>query len=248
MSSVKLAASTSSTRGAPPQARKEKRQVSVLPSSSEEDHARPVKKRKVSKPKQQSLEEVIVYDAHTAFQESVLYKKLGELDHDGRLARHFKSARKVYTELGACAADLLWRHVLLGTLSNRQDASLQVFRDVVEFWTFELPNLRWDSPSCDVSSQFMKLIELLRSSEVQNDSFRGILVGMHTSFIHDILLYLVDVLVKRSVTAVMLAKLLRMLDDYLPDLRPIACTDSSPDEVNNLLIFPFAADLLIVLL
>lgn len=166
----------SSSLMVPRKSAKTKRRSRTTSSSSEEDHARPVKKRKVEEPIEQPLASVVYYDAREASQETPLYSELNTLDSDGRLTRHYKSARKVNAELGRCAADLFWRHLLLGTQSNREGENLQAYQDVVETHTFELPNIR-GSENCNVSPKFARLVETLQPCEFQDDSVRGTIIG-----------------------------------------------------------------------
>ncbi|EKM59649.1 uncharacterized protein PHACADRAFT_114689 [Phanerochaete carnosa HHB-10118-sp] len=172
-------------------------------STAPEDNSRPAKKRRTNSATPEAV--TIYYDTPKAFEGTPLYTKLRELDGDGHFLRYFKYARKLYLELGPCAADLLWRRVLLG---NTFDESFKAFRQLLEDWDFVLPNMISTSPRYNVSSQFAKLVDVLQSSETHSNSFRCV------------------IMVKQSVTAVVLAILLRLLDDTLPHVRPVALTTS----------------------
>lgn len=176
----------------------------AAPASSDEGE-RPVKRRRTESPTAAGAT-VVHYDAPAAFQETHLYAQLQRLDSSGSLQRFRKYARKVYVDLGPCAADLLWRKALLGTALKADDDNLASLRKVVQEWEFELPNAFSNSPRCNLSPQLLKLVEVLRSFDMHSKEFRGI------------------VLVKRPTTAMMLATILRLLDEDLPHVRPIAVT------------------------
>lgn len=141
-------------------------------STTFEDNSRLAKKRRTNSLTPEAV--TVYYDTPKAFEETPLHTKLHELDSDGHLTRYFKYARKLYLELGPCAADLLWRRVLL---ENTFDESFKAFRQLLEDWDFVLPNMILTSPRCNVSSQFAKLVNVLRSSETHSDSFRCVIIG-----------------------------------------------------------------------
>ncbi|KAJ3544007.1 hypothetical protein NM688_g5792 [Phlebia brevispora] len=177
--------------------------------SSDEDHSQGdrIKRRKL--PTRTRVDEMVVlYDSPPARTETALYARLYEMDSDRTLARQFKYARRVLVELGPCAADLLWREMLEDSATAKaagQDKMNPKIREVIESWTFDMPNASPLSSNYNVCPQFSRLVDVLQSCETQHTSFRGVII------------------VKRPVVAAMIVVLLRKLDDdILPELRPYA--------------------------
>lgn len=119
---------------------------------------------------------VVLYDPPRTSQETALYSKLHNTDlhSNTMIARHFRIVRKLLIELGSCAADLYWRQVLLGPSPEIwQPQMLQI----IENWKFDMPNSNPASSGYNVTPQFTKLVEILRSCEMNNNYFRGIVIG-----------------------------------------------------------------------
>lgn len=50
-------------------------------------------------------------------------------------------------------------------------------KELVESWTFDMPNPNPLSSNYNVSPQFTKLVEVLQACETHDDTFRGIIIG-----------------------------------------------------------------------
>lgn len=167
---------------------------------------------------------VVLYDPPRTLQETALYQKLHsmEVPPNPIIARHFRVARKLLVELGSCAADLYWRSVFLGPPEEAaiwQPKMLQI----IENWNFNMPNSNPASSGYNVTPQFTKLVEILRSCEMDNNCFRGIVIGVsHHSLKFNSWLLNPRLPVKRLPTATMLGELLTLLEDELPHAR-VAC-------------------------
>lgn len=146
---------------------------------------RPTKKRKLAKSQERREAAIVYYEAPQPAQETALYLKLREMDSEGHLTRYFKWARKLSSELGPCAADLLWRQVFIGPSSEARTESHNFgnYKKVVERWTFDMPDANSTSRWCNVSPQFTKLLDVLRSCDMEKDSFCGIIHGEFTSYV-----------------------------------------------------------------
>ncbi|KIP10639.1 hypothetical protein PHLGIDRAFT_494339 [Phlebiopsis gigantea 11061_1 CR5-6] len=169
------------------------------------DSGRPTKKRKLHNPKPT----IVQYDAPSAGQETALYHKLRAMDDQGQLKRFLKWSRKLLLELGPCAADLLWRQIFLGSIAEAYASQdFERYRQVVEDWRFDMPSVNPKSTHYNVTPQFTSLLDALRLCGADSHGFNGLIY------------------VKRPTTAVMLAELLRAVDDDFPHLRPFVLTES----------------------
>jgi hypothetical protein len=146
-------------------------------------------------PPEYPREEVVLYEASPRAAETNLFIKLLQLDPSETLFRHhFKTARYVLAELGACASDLVWRRALMqieasasplqgdDRSSNQMSAVVAddvklTVRDIVKNWVFSMPNLDPTSRGCNVTPKFVKLVEVLKACEPFGESFRGIVFG-----------------------------------------------------------------------
>ena len=120
---------------------------------------------------------MVYYDSPKVVQETPLYLELRKMDSEGHLTRYFKWARNLLSELGPCAADLLWRQALLVPLSERDRQNLTKYKRFTENWLFDMPNIDISSPRCNVSHRYTRILDILRSADVDDD-FRGIIYGI----------------------------------------------------------------------
>ncbi|TFK75994.1 ribonuclease III [Pluteus cervinus] len=168
-------------------------------------------------------EVVVVYEPLKGVTETKLFKQLHQLDPAGVVYKQlFKSSQRVLVDLGSCGSDLVWRRALKDIKSSvmpwyddddiDDDAdspthSVQVrVRTIVANWDFTMPNLDSASRGFNVTHKFLRLVQVLRSFAPYGEAFRGII------FVH------------RRITALIMAELLRTLDEQLSFIRPVALT------------------------
>jgi endoribonuclease Dicer len=143
-------------------------------------------------------EEVVIYDSPPRITETRLYKQLHKLDpSEVSFRRHFKAARYVLSELGACASDLVWRRALLPVApgvspfyKNGDDCQMQseanagvtklAIYDLLKNWPFSMPNFDSSSRGYNVTPKFSRLVQILKSCESYGETFRGIVFGLFT--------------------------------------------------------------------
>lgn len=120
------------------------------------------------------------YDASSAgLKETALYLKLSAMDQQGHLKRFFKWARKLSSELGPCAADLLWRQAFLGNVVGAPlTENFERYRQVVEEWQFDVPNVNPTSRRYNVVPRFTSLLDVLRSCGADKHGFCGLIYGL----------------------------------------------------------------------
>lgn len=133
------------------------------------------------------MELVITYRRQDNFQETLLCKKLQDLDPENvHLGRYFRNAMLALGELGPCAADLVWRETFgssaqseeIPSTADMEDQSpLMEARNLVKHWPFKLPNLDKTSRNMNVSHKFIRLVQVLESYRSHEESFRGIVFG-----------------------------------------------------------------------
>ena len=101
-------------------------------------------------------------------------------------------------ELGSCASDLIWRKALREMDSSitpdyahdddeePNDPGMKATRiqekvkNVVKNWIFAMPNLDFTSRGYNVTPKLVKLVQILKACEPQDDLFRGIVFGNAT--------------------------------------------------------------------
>ncbi|KAF8913820.1 hypothetical protein CPB84DRAFT_1832684 [Gymnopilus junonius] len=166
---------------------------------------------------------VILYDTVRKATETRLLKQLHQIDPtESIFRRYYRDARHAHEEIGSCASDLIWRRALKdiesGLISGyddldeddvdipiRERMKVGVFR-VVKNWMFAMPNLDASSRGFNVSHKFLRLTQILTTFKTHGEGFRGI------------------IFVQRRPIALVLADLLRMLDDRF--FRPQAVVGS----------------------
>ncbi|KAF9534830.1 hypothetical protein CPB83DRAFT_901776 [Crepidotus variabilis] len=162
-------------------------------------------------------EVVILYDNLQRSTDTRLLKQLHLLDPTETIyRRHFRASRHAHDEVGQCASDLIWRRALKemdrggpwfeASDDEDEEAPSEEFvkakiRNVVRNWAFNMPNLDASSKGFNVSHKFLRLVQILMTFKSYGDSFRGI------------------IFVQRRAIALVLADLLRTLDDRLDFLR-----------------------------
>ncbi|KAF4602175.1 hypothetical protein EYR40_005379 [Pleurotus pulmonarius] len=169
-------------------------------------------------------EVVITYGPSPAINDTKLIAELKLLDPSEKiLRRHFKASRRALSEVGLCAADLVWRRAqqaieraINGTPSHpgqnnhgkssisgthtadQQSKCLQTIKN----WNYTMPNLDASSQGFNVTPKLLKLVELLKACQPYGEAFRGIV------FVH-----------KRAI-AYVIVDMLRSLGEEFPFLRP----------------------------
>ncbi|KAJ6539259.1 hypothetical protein B0H19DRAFT_1314532 [Mycena capillaripes] len=178
----------------------------------------------------QSLDEVvIVYDQMPEETETELLRRILTLDASETIfQRQFKEARQVGTNVGMCAADLVWRRALknidvdisLYSEEEEDDGPLEIVNkikakimDTIKNWSFAMPNLDPNSRGFNVTPKFLRLVQILKSCEPYGEDFRGI------------------VFVKRRAVAFAISDLIPMLGDYVGFIRAHTITDPTKQEV-----------------
>ncbi|KAF8165429.1 hypothetical protein B0H34DRAFT_689150 [Crassisporium funariophilum] len=169
---------------------------------------------------------VILYDTPQQLTETRLSKQLHQLDPaETVFRRHYRDSRRAHEEVGPCAYDLVWRRALKeiesGVMPWYEDSDEDSdespstnsiksrMRGVVKNWAYTMPNLDSSSRGFNVSHKFLRLVQVLATFSSYGDGFRGI------------------IFVQRRAIALVLADLLRMLDDRLGFLRPQAVVGAS---------------------
>lgn len=148
-------------------------------------------------------EVVITYGSSPAISDTKLMAELKLLDPGEKiLRRHFKASRRALSEVGFCAADLVWRRAqqaiertLNGTPSHlgqnnhnkspmpgthtaeQQSKCLQTIKN----WNYTMPNLDASSQGFNVTPKLLKLVELLKACQPYGEAFRGIVFGQLTA-------------------------------------------------------------------
>ncbi|KAF9006465.1 hypothetical protein BDQ17DRAFT_1351795 [Cyathus striatus] len=165
-------------------------------------------------------ETIILYEPSIKTDATPLFKQLHHLDpKEVFLRNQFMISRYVQTELGSCAADLVWRRALksMGALihapntdeesstPSSEDIGVKV-RGIIKNWAFTMCNLDPTSHGYNVTHKFRRLVEVLQSSEPYGEAFRAV------------------IFVRRRAIALILCDLLRNLEDKLHFVRPCALT------------------------
>ncbi|KDR83836.1 hypothetical protein GALMADRAFT_150895 [Galerina marginata CBS 339.88] len=166
---------------------------------------------------------VILYDTAQKATETRLLKQLHQIDPtESIFRRHYRDSRHAHEEVGPCASDLVWRRALKdiegGLIFGHDDIDeedsdipapdrmkARIFR-IVKNWSFTMPNLDASSRGFNVSHKFLRLVQVLTTFKAHGEGFRGI------------------IFVQRRAIALVLADLLRTLDDRF--LRPQAIVGS----------------------
>ncbi|KDQ29243.1 hypothetical protein PLEOSDRAFT_1064031 [Pleurotus ostreatus PC15] len=167
---------------------------------------------------------VITYGSPPAISDTKLMAELKLLDPGEKiLRRHFKASRRALSQVGLCAADLVWRRAqqAIERTSNRtpshpgqidhnkppisgthavdqQSKCLQTIKN----WNYTMPNLDASSQGFNVTPKLLKLVELLKACQPYGEEFRGIV------FVH------------KRVIAYVIVDMLRSLGEEFPFLRP----------------------------
>ncbi|KAF8974226.1 hypothetical protein BDZ97DRAFT_3979 [Flammula alnicola] len=164
---------------------------------------------------------VILYDTAQRATETRLLKQLHQLDPtESVFRRHYHASRYTHEEVGSCASDLVWRRGLKAIESDlvpgyadidEEDSEIPAIEgikikmyNIVKNWPFTMPNLDASSRGFNVSHKFLRLVQVLSTFKSYGEGFRGI------------------IFVQRHAIALVLADLLRTLDDRLGFLRPHA--------------------------
>ncbi|KAJ7744529.1 hypothetical protein DFH07DRAFT_925095 [Mycena maculata] len=173
----------------------------------------------------------LMYDKVHEVVETDLSSRILSLDvNESIFQSHFQEARNVGVEVGACAADLVWRRALKNididispyAEEEDDDGPLEILnktkakiRDTVKNWAFTMPNLDPNSRGFNVTPKFLRLVQLLKSCEPYGEDFRGI------------------VFVKRRVVAFAISDLIPMLGEYVGFLRAHTITGQGSLHVND---------------
>ncbi|KAJ3502176.1 hypothetical protein NLJ89_g9005 [Agrocybe chaxingu] len=174
---------------------------------------------------------VIMYDTLRRSSETRLLKQLHQVDPtESVFRRHYLASRYAHDEVGSCASDLVWRRALkemetgvpwYGDLDEEELDELTEegikmrIRKIVKNWAFTMPNLDASSRGFNVSHKFLRLVQVLMTFKSYGEGFRGI------------------IFVQRRAVALVLADLLRTLDDRLGFLRPQSIVGSSYSQDSN---------------
>ncbi|TFY77295.1 hypothetical protein EWM64_g6716 [Hericium alpestre] len=161
---------------------------------------------------------VIRYERPSKLPYPPLYKRLRTVDkEESYLPRHFAAARHALIEVGSCGSDLVWRRAIndldegSSPLDDDDDddespveAATRTAKaemlSIIRHWQFSMPNLDPTSRTFNVTPKFLKLVQILKSTQPQDDSFRCI------------------IFVEKRAVAWVMTDLLRMLD--MSYLRP----------------------------
>lgn len=138
-------------------------------------------------------EVVLMYDKVHEVVETELLRHIRSLDvSESIFPHHLNEARHVGMDVGACAADLVWRRALknididISPYSEEEDDDGPIeilnktkakIRDAVKNWAFTMPNLDPNSRGFNVTPKFLRLVQILRSCEPYGEDFRGIVFG-----------------------------------------------------------------------
>ncbi|KAJ8523549.1 hypothetical protein ONZ45_g63 [Pleurotus djamor] len=165
-------------------------------------------------------EYVLSYHPAQSGLDTQLMKDLKQLDPQEHIfGRYFRASRCVLTEVGPCAADLVWRRSLpeLSRLPNQQlqsqadsergpsgntESNVAELINTVKNWPYTMPNLDPTSRGFNVTPKFIKLTHVIRASSTTGKDFRGL------------------IFVRKRTTAFAIADMLRSLGDDLVNIRP----------------------------
>ncbi len=222
-----------SIAGPPAAPRTQKRKARAL---SPEDIGQPsatsdrVAKKKKTAETCLSKDMVVEFDAQRAQSDTQLYTRLYNMGREYISPYYFSAAQKLLLDLGPCAADLLWRLVLEGRTpadAPGKEAIPPTIRQFIETWNFDMPNPSPLSHCYNVTHKFTKLVDVLQSCETQDDSFRGLILGMRY-FILNVHSFTLRSTVEKPIVASMIVEMLGALDDILPHVRPFAIPGLDP--------------------
>ena len=137
----------------------------------------------------------------------------------------------------------MWRKVVEGAavLIRDEETVPPELQEVVESWTFDMPNPSPKSSNFNVTPHFSKLVDILQNCETQNPSFRGLVMSScQLVLAASLRLDGSPCLAKKPTTALMITEMLQLLDDFLPELRPYTIThkDSGLSDEQVQPIFP----------
>ncbi|KAF7352866.1 hypothetical protein MVEN_01253600 [Mycena venus] len=165
---------------------------------------------------------VLLYEKVHGQTETELFHHIHSLDpSEAVFRRQFRQARQVRTDVGMCAADLVWRRELknidvdIPVYSEEEDddGPLEILnktkakvRDTIKNWAFTMPNLDPNSRGLNVTPKFLRLVQILKSCESYGEDFRGL------------------VFVKLRATAFAISDLIPMLEEHVAFIRPYALT------------------------
>lgn len=79
----------------------------------------------------------------------------------------------------------LWREMLEDSVTAKaagQDKMNPKIREVIESWTFDMPNASPLSSNYNVCPQFSRLVDVLQSCETQDTSFRSVIIGTRSAY------------------------------------------------------------------
>ena len=107
-------------------------------------------------------------------------------------------------------------------------------RKLIESWSFDMPEVSLNYSSSNVTPQFAKLVRILQSYESRGQDFRGIIVGtlqviIIIFYLHDSYLCCLNI-VKHRPVAIMMAELLRYVDETSGTIHPLAVTTELSDD------------------
>jgi endoribonuclease Dicer len=135
-------------------------------------------------------EVVVLYDPPSKLTFTPLYKHLRDVDKEEKYSRrHFSAALQVLLDMGSCASDLVWRRALSDLdvsvpLAYNEDeehakeyVTLFETREIIKNWEYTMPNLDPSSRGLNVTSKFLKLVQVLQSCRPHEDAFRGVVFG-----------------------------------------------------------------------
>jgi endoribonuclease Dicer len=146
-------------------------------------------------PSEGPTELVIFFERLAQIPLTPLYRQLHNIDDQEIYLRHYFSAsRHVLVEVGACASELVWRRAAGDIESSIVDpdedeepdpaapqtkerlAKLEIL-NAIKHWDFSMPNLDPSSRGFNVTPKFLKLAQILKSSQPYGDNFRGLVIG-----------------------------------------------------------------------
>lgn len=140
---------------------------------------------------------VVFYDPQLKAKDTALSKQLRTFaSHESTFRRQFRNAKHALAEIGSCGSDLIWRRALREIEATtvpvyeeedelQADSAMAVakaksnIRNAVKNWVFSMPNLDPTSRGFNVTPKFAKLVQILKASEPQGESFRALVFGVY---------------------------------------------------------------------
>ncbi len=177
------------------------------------------------------MELVMEFDGSSVPSEPSMSAVVMKADPEGLLVRprHYRRARRVFVQLGSFATNAWWRDALEKLLaepapSEGRAAIVQAGLDIVkDQGATDKLQANPNSPMCNVTPKFSKLLQVLQPCASYGDQFRAVLFGMSGLFhAYDSrnLFYVTPV--KDRVVAQALPRLLQATGAQLPFVRAVA--------------------------